>query len=72
MLNLDAAYMEAVWSQNQYFLSLDQSLIVAMEDEARWMIRNGLTSGNEIPDFLNFIYEDGLKAVMPERVTIIR
>jgi NitT/TauT family transport system substrate-binding protein len=43
-----------------------------MEDEARWMIRNGLTSGNEIPDFLNFIYEDGLKAVMPERVTIIR
>ena len=72
MLNLDAAYMEAVWSQNQYFLSLDQSLIVAMEDEARWMVRNGLTSGNEIPDFLNFIHEGGLKAIMPERVTIIR
>ena len=71
-LNLDAAYMETLWSQNQYFLSLDQSLIVAMEDEARWMVRNGLTSGNEIPDFLNFIHEDSLKAIMPERVTIIR
>ena len=71
-LNLDAAYMETVWSQNQYFLSLDQSLVVAMEDEARWMIRNGLTTEKKIPDFSKFIYEDGLKAIMPERVTIIR
>jgi NitT/TauT family transport system substrate-binding protein len=71
-LNLDAAYMETVWSQNQYFLSLDQSLIVAMEDEARWMIKNGMTTEKEIPDFSKFIYEDGLKAIMPERVTIIR
>ena len=71
-LNLDAAYMETVWSQNQYYLSLDQSLIVAMEDEARWMIKNGLTNEKEIPDFSKFIHEDGLKAIMPEMVTIVR
>ena len=61
-MNLDAAYMETVWSQNQYSLSLDQSLIVAMEDEARWMISNGLTTEKQVPDFLNYIYEDGLKS----------
>jgi NitT/TauT family transport system substrate-binding protein len=71
-LNLDPGYLETVWSQNQYFLSLDQSLIVAMEDEARWMLKNGLTTESEIPDFTKFIHEDGLKAIMPERVTIIR
>ena len=71
-LNLDAAYMETVWSQNQYSLSLDQSLIVAMEDEARWMISNGLTTEKQVPDFLNYIYEDGLRAIKPETVTIVR
>ena len=71
-LNLNPGYMETVWSQNQYFLSLDQSLVVAMEDEARWMIHNGLTSQAEIPDFSEYIYKDGLKAIRPERVTIIR
>jgi NitT/TauT family transport system substrate-binding protein len=71
-LNLDAAYMETVWSQNQFSLSLDQSLIVAMEDEARWIIKNGLTTEKQVPDFLNYIYEDGLKAIKPETVTIIR
>jgi NitT/TauT family transport system substrate-binding protein len=71
-LNLDAAYMETVWSQNQFSLSLDQSLIAAMEDEARWMIHNELTTEKQIPDFLNFIHEDPLKAVKPEAVYIIR
>ena len=71
-LNLDAAYMETVWSQNQFSLSLDQSLILTMEDEARWMIKNNLTTEKQVPDFLNYIYEDGLKAVKPEAVNIIR
>ncbi|MHB8842399.1 MAG: ABC transporter substrate-binding protein [Candidatus Aquicultor sp.] len=71
-LNLDAAYMETVWSQNQFSLSLDQSLILAMEDEARWMINNNLTTETAIPDFSNYVYVDGLKEVKPEAVNIIR
>jgi len=71
-LNLDAAYMETVWSQNQFSLLLDQSLILTMEDEARWMIKNNLTPEKNGPNFLDYIYEDGLKAVKPEAVNIIR
>ena len=71
-LNLNTAYIETVWSQNQFSLSLDQSLIATMEDEARWMIQNDLTTEKQVPDFLNYIYEDGLKAVKPEAVNIIR
>lgn len=71
-LNLDAEYMETVWSQNQFTLSLDQSLILAMEDEARWMMKNNLTTAKQMPIFLDFIYEDGLKAVKPAAVNIIR
>jgi NitT/TauT family transport system substrate-binding protein len=71
-LNVDADYMDTVWRQNQYTLSLDQSLVLAMEDEARWMINNNLTTEKKIPDFLDYIDEDGLRAIKPEAVNIIR
>ena len=71
-LNLTDPNLTKVRSENQFALSLDQSLIAAMEDQARWMIANKLTSAKEIPDFLNYIYVDGLNAVKPEAVNIIR
>jgi len=70
-LKLSDTYMGTVWSQNHFSLSLDQSLILAMEDEARWMIKNNLTKEKTVPDFTNYIYVDGLKAVKPEAVNII-
>lgn len=72
-LNYDDAYMATVAaSQHTYSLNLDQSLIIAMEDEARWMMSAGLTAERRVPNFLDYIYEDGLKAVKPEAVNIIR
>ena len=71
-MGLDDPPMQVFWSEIQSFLSLDQSLVSAMEDEARWMIKNNLTSENQVPDFLNYIYVDGLKAVKPQAVNIIR
>jgi len=71
-LELDATYMESLWAQNNYALSLDQSLIVAMEDEARWMIRNELTTATVVPDFGDYIHVEGLEAVSPGAVNIVR
>ena len=71
-MKFDEAFMEIVWQRYQFSLSLDQALILAMEDEARWMIKNGLTSERDVPDFLSYLYLDGLKAVKPEAVNIIR
>lgn len=71
-LGLDPSEMDAIWSQNRYELSLDQSLITAMEDEARWMIRNDLTTQTQVPDFSDYVYEGPLKTVKPTAVTIIR
>lgn len=71
-LNYDDAYMEAILPQYQLTVSLDQSLITAMEDEARWMIKNNLTNEKIIPNFLDYIYEGSLKSVKPGAVNIIR
>ncbi|HEX7483135.1 MAG TPA: NrtA/SsuA/CpmA family ABC transporter substrate-binding protein [Candidatus Bathyarchaeia archaeon] len=70
-MNYTDAYMETVWKQNQYSISLDQSLVGAMEGEARWMISNNLTSQTVVPNFVDFIYLEGLMSVKPESVNII-
>ncbi|MBI2906947.1 MAG: NrtA/SsuA/CpmA family ABC transporter substrate-binding protein [Chloroflexi bacterium] len=72
ILNYDKEAVASLRLGLQFSLSLDQSLIVAMEDEARWMIDNNLTTEKLIPDFVNYIYVDGLKAVKPGAVNIIR
>lgn len=71
-LNYDGTFTETIWSENQISLSLDQSLILAMEDESRWMIKNNLTTESLVPNFLDYIHEDYLKAVKPESVNVIR
>lgn len=71
-LDLDISYMDIVWTQNQFGLSLEQSLVFAMEDEARWMIANNLINQEQIPYFLDFIDESALGAIRPEAVNIIR
>jgi len=70
-LNTTDAYMAEIWSNHQFSLSLDQSLVVAMEDESRWMISNNLTNVTNVPNFLNYIYLNGLMSVKPESVDII-
>jgi ABC-type nitrate/sulfonate/bicarbonate transport system substrate-binding protein len=71
-LNLDAASVERIWSRNQFSLSLDQTVIATMEDEARWMIANNLTNEKNVPDFYDYLYLESLKAVKPEAMHIIR
>jgi NitT/TauT family transport system substrate-binding protein len=69
-LGVEEKDVARIWSQNAFSLSLDQSLIIAMEDEARWMMQNNLTAEKQMPDFRSYIYIDGLKAVKPEAVNI--
>ncbi len=71
-LGYEDVYMASVWTEHHFALSLDHSLIVAMTDEARWMIKNKLTTAQQSPDFLNSVYVDGLKMVKPEAVDITR
>ncbi len=70
-LGLDPGYVDTVWRQNQFGLSLDESLVIAMEDEARWLIANKLTPAMSVPNLTSYIYTDALKAVNPGVVNII-
>jgi ABC-type nitrate/sulfonate/bicarbonate transport system substrate-binding protein len=69
-LHYDEAYIESVWPDNLFTVSLDQSLIIAMEDQSRWLISNNLTASKAVPNFLDYIYADGLRSVAPGAVRI--
>ena len=71
-LDIEEDYVASVWSKNNFVTSLPQSLILAMDDEARWRIANSLTEKIIVPNYLDYIYLDGLEALKPEAVTIIR
>ena len=70
-IDLDPAMVEAAWMRSTYALSLDQALLITMEDEARWMIGNKLTDQNRIPNFLPYLNGEPLTRVKPQAVDII-
>jgi ABC-type nitrate/sulfonate/bicarbonate transport system substrate-binding protein len=71
-LKFDDNYMQAVWSNITFDVSLDQDLLINMDDEARWAIENKITPVQTAPDYLQFIYFNSLEAVKPEGITVIR
>ncbi len=70
-LNYTTSYTSSVWSDYRYSVTLDQSFILLMQDETRWLINNNLTTATSVPNFFNYVYVDGLKSVSPESVNII-
>lgn len=71
-VDLPEDYVDSLFKNNQYVLSLDQSLIIAMEDESRWMISNNLTDKKVVPNYLDYISTEPLHTVNPRMVNIIR
>lgn len=69
-LNYSNEDIENVWSGHKYSISLDLSLVTAMEDEGRWMIANNLTSEQTIPDYRTYIYTEGLEGVKPGSINL--
>jgi hypothetical protein len=67
----DASYVDSIWTNHNFAVTLPQSLLLLMESEARWRIENRLTDKTKVPNYLEFIYFDGLEAVKPDAVTII-
>lgn len=70
-LQLNQEYLDESWDDSDFSLSLNQSLLVGMEDEARWFIDNGITEKTEIPDFLTVIDSSLLNQASPQSVKII-
>lgn len=70
-LEISGSEIAGLWSDINIGVSLDQSLLLSLEDEARWAISNRLTDKTKVPNYLNFIHMNGLEKVKSEAVTVI-
>ena len=68
---IDESDMSAILQDTRFRVALDESLVFAMEDRARWMIQNNQTNSTVIPNYLDFIYTNNLERIKPDAVTII-
>jgi len=71
-LNYRGSYLSAVWPKHEFALTLDFSLVAAMDEEARWLIDNHLTGASHVPDLTKLIYLAGLNAVRPAAVNMMQ
>jgi len=57
--------------QLTFDIRLSQTLILSLEQQARWAINRGLTDTKKMPNFLHLLYPAGLEEVSPESVLVV-
>lgn len=65
------AALLAEWPAHHFGIELEQSLLLTLEDQARWAVKSGLGGEGAVPNFLDYLYLDGMLAVRPSAVSVI-
>jgi NitT/TauT family transport system substrate-binding protein len=71
-IKVDKVLLDEIWPIYIMRVTLDQALLVDLEVQTRWLWKGGLTVRKDMPNYLDFIYTEGLLAVKPEAVRILR
>jgi ABC-type nitrate/sulfonate/bicarbonate transport system substrate-binding protein len=71
-LGADRKLIDGLWPKLDLSVSLHQSLLLLLESQARWALREDLVDGDEIPDYTSYIHLDTLRELKPKAVSVIR
>lgn len=70
-IGMDSDLLKAIWPDYTFRLSLDQSFLDLLNEEAKWSKATGIAPpGAEIPNYRLFVLPEPLKAIKPDAVTI--
>ncbi|MEJ7806422.1 MAG: ABC transporter substrate-binding protein [Telluria sp.] len=64
-IGLEALELRRFFDANDYRLVLDQSLLVALDDQTRWAMGRSMIPVKPIPNYLDFIMRGPLQTVLP-------
>lgn len=70
-LGVETAVLAGAFDVTDYNLTLDQSLLLTLSDQARWAGRNHLVPQGGAPDFLGMLRQQPLRAVRPDAIRVI-
>jgi ABC-type nitrate/sulfonate/bicarbonate transport system substrate-binding protein len=68
---IDDATMAQLFEPEDYVLSLDQAMLLALDDQTRWAMQKGLVKPGPTPNYLNSMKYQNLEAVLPAAVTVV-
>jgi len=71
-LGISETEVRADWVPANFTLALNQSLVIFLQDQARWAIKRRLVDATAMPDFMDWIHADALAAIKPQAVSVIR
>ena len=70
-IDADPIIVKNIWDAFIFEITLEQSILIGLEDEAQWAIDIGHTK-KTAPNYLDFIHYQNLQSLNPEAVNIIR
>ena len=70
-LQFDQNFVDWVWKDMEFRLSLEQSLISSLESQSRWAVRAGFATA-VTPNYLNYVHAAPLASVLPAAVSILK
>ena len=68
---INAVVARRHWKPHMFKIVLNQSMVLDMENLARWQIQSGLIKTANVPSYLDFIYFKALEDIDADRVSII-
>jgi NitT/TauT family transport system substrate-binding protein len=71
-IGIDRVLLNEVWGGFDFKVTLSRVLLVSLEDQTRWAIKSRLVEKSKMPNYIDFIYADGLQAVKPEAIRTMR
>jgi ABC-type nitrate/sulfonate/bicarbonate transport system substrate-binding protein len=71
-LKLDDAIMSKIFDQNDFDISLNQAHLLALEDQTRWAVSQGLAKPGSMPNYLKYMRYQHLESISPEAVQLVR
>ncbi len=70
-LKIDDATMARLFEPEDYEVTLDEAMLLALDDQTRWAMKKGLVESRPMPNYLNFMKYQDLEAVLPTAVTVV-
>lgn len=71
-LKIDKKILAGLWDNLFFRVTLQQSLLVSLEDQLHWAQESRMVKNKDQPIYLDFIYADALQSIKPEAVKIIK
>jgi NitT/TauT family transport system substrate-binding protein len=71
-LKVDDALMVKMFDPQDFDVSLKQAQLLALEDQTRWAMAQGLVKPGPVPNYLKLMKYQHLEAVSPEAVQLVR